>query len=161
MKSAAGFLQDDAATITASRGRALGLNPHASEVYRVPGRIASRHYRFHDAVKLQRRALEVNSDDYRARAYLAFDLLRLGDEKEGRLELEKTFEADRYNVMVFNMLNLLDTLGLKSSDSAAMAVLRQVRGFLDDKGFNEVSQSVSRRHSEWSPRVSQRRHTHN
>jgi len=74
--------------------RLLALNPH----------------HFREAAEFERRALESDPDDYLARAYYAFDLLRLGDAVEGRRQLEQAFKADRYNVTVFNMLNLLDSL---------------------------------------------------
>ena len=110
LQSAAWFLLDSSTSMALTQRRALELNPQASEVLRVTGRIASRHYRFREAAEFERRALEMDPDDYLARAYYAFDLLRLGDAEEGRRQLEQAFKADRYNVTVFNMLNLLDSL---------------------------------------------------
>jgi tetratricopeptide (TPR) repeat protein len=110
LQSAAWFLMDSPTSMAATQRRAGELNPQASDVLRVTARIASRHYRFREAVEFERRALEIDPDDSLARAYYAFDLLRLGDAEEGRRQLEQAFKTDRYNVTVFNMLNLLDTL---------------------------------------------------
>ncbi|MBI1783877.1 hypothetical protein HYR69_01920, partial [Candidatus Sumerlaeota bacterium] len=55
-------------------------------------------------------ALEVDSSDNDAQIQLGFDLLRLGEEKEGRKILEKSFQTEKYNVQLYNMLTLLDTL---------------------------------------------------
>jgi len=110
LHAAAWFLSDNPTSMAQTQERTLKLYPHGSEVFRVPGFIASRHYRFREGSELQRRALELDPGDHVARAYYAFDLLRLGEEEEGRRQLQQAFEADRYNVTVFNMLNLMDSL---------------------------------------------------
>ncbi len=110
LQSAAYFLKDDPEGMKETQEKVLQFNPHGSEVYRTAGRIASRHYRFREGAELQKRALEVNAEDSEALALYAFDLLRQGAEKEGREALEKAFEADSYNVQVFNMLELLDSM---------------------------------------------------
>jgi len=110
LESAALFLLDRKAEMEQVHEEVLAFNPYASEVFRTTGRIASRHYRFEEAARFQRRALEVEPEDIEARAFYGFDLLRLGREDEGRRELELAFEADKYNVHVFNMLKVLDSL---------------------------------------------------
>jgi tetratricopeptide (TPR) repeat protein len=110
LKAAALFLEDDDTGMAELQAAVLAFNPQCSDVFRVPGRIASRHYRFKESVKLQRRAVEIDPADHVARAELAFNLLRLGEDEAGRGELEAAFAADPYNVAVFNSLNVLDTL---------------------------------------------------
>lgn len=109
-KAAAYFLDDDLDAMRVVHQSALLYNSHDGEVYRITGRLASRHYRFAEAAKFQEKAIRVNPNDAMARAYYAFDLLRLGEDAGGRRELEASFEADRFNVQVYNMLELLDTL---------------------------------------------------
>jgi tetratricopeptide (TPR) repeat protein len=111
LKSAALFLDDDLDAMELVQKKTLEFNPACSEVYRIPGRIASRHYRFEEGVAFQRRALELDPDDHQAAALLAYDLLRLGIEEEGRQKLDQAFKADPYNVHVFNMLEVMDKLG--------------------------------------------------
>lgn len=110
LQSAAYFLQSKRVAMEQVQAGALEFNPYHSEIYRTTGRVASRHYRFKEAAGFQRRALEVDPEDHDARALLAFDLLRLGEEEEGLELLEAAFEADPFNVHVFNMLQLMDTL---------------------------------------------------
>lgn len=110
LRAGALFLLDRHDEVGLAHRRALKVNPHASEVYRITGRIVSRHYRFAEGAEFQRQALALEEDDHLARAFYGFDLLRLGRDEEGRTELNRAFEADRYNVQVYNMLELLDTL---------------------------------------------------
>jgi tetratricopeptide (TPR) repeat protein len=110
LKAGAFFLQDELEAMQKLQEATLDFNPYASEVYSVPGRIASRHYRFKEAAEMQRKALEVNPEDSEAKALLGMDLLRLGDEEEGKRVLEEAFEKDPYHVHAYNMLNLMDSL---------------------------------------------------
>ena len=109
-KAAAMFLLDKPRQTTDALTDALMYNPRASQAYRITARIASRHYRFAESVVFLEEALTLDPDDHLARAQYAFDLLRLGRDKEGRRQLELAFEKDRFNVQVYNMLELMDTL---------------------------------------------------
>src|SRR5690606_25574065 len=60
LKAAALFLQDDIRGMESVQRDTLNFNPYCSEVYRVPGEVASRHYRFAEAEALQRKALEAD-----------------------------------------------------------------------------------------------------
>ncbi|HJP35060.1 MAG TPA: hypothetical protein QF901_03655, partial [Gammaproteobacteria bacterium] len=91
---------------------------------RTTGRIASRQYRFAEGAAFQKAALEVNPKDHEARAYFTLDLLRLGEEVEGRAELEQAFEEDPYNVQLFNLINLMDTLATFTTIERGAFVLR-------------------------------------
>lgn len=110
LQSAALFLRDEDEAMERVQGEVLEFNPHCSEVFRTTGRLASRHYRFEEGAEFQRKALNIDPEDHEARALYTLDLMRLGEEIEGREELEKAFEADSYNVHVFNLLELMDTL---------------------------------------------------
>ncbi len=110
LKTGALFLLDRTGEMADWHAKALEFNPTASEVYRIAGRVASRAYRFKEGASLQRRALEANPDDNRARTLLAFDLLRLGQDREARDLLKESFKIDRFNVQVYNSLELMDTL---------------------------------------------------
>ena len=110
LKSAAYFLLDREEDMELIQDQATMVNPMASIVFRITGRIASRHYRFKEGLAFQSKAILLNESDNEARALMAFDLLRLGRDEEGRRQLAICFEKDRYNVQVFNMLELMDTL---------------------------------------------------
>lgn len=108
LKLAAFFLQDNKPGMAALEMDTLNYNPHASEVFRIAGRIASRHYRFTEGAAFQKKALEANANDVLAKAFYAQDLLRLGQDELGRKMLTEAFAGDRFNVQVFNLLELLD-----------------------------------------------------
>lgn len=110
LMTAAEFLLDAPLAMEATRKRALALNPHGAEIFTTPAAVASRHYRFAEAAAMLRQALEVDKTDHGAEAELAFTLLRLGEEAEGRTRLEQAFKDDPYNVHAYNMLQVLDAL---------------------------------------------------
>jgi len=110
LKAAAQFLDDDLEGMNATIEAALEYNPIRSEIYRTIGRFASRHYRFAEGVEFQAKALDLDPKDYEARALYTLDLMRLGREEEGKPELEAAFDADNYNVQLYNLLQLMGTL---------------------------------------------------
>lgn len=110
LKAAAFFLKDDAARVGQLREEMFAINPSFSGAYRISGRLASRHYRFEEGRAFQQQALKVNAQDHEARLLLAFDLLRLGKDKEARGELEKVFAANPYSVRAYNLLEAADAI---------------------------------------------------
>jgi tetratricopeptide (TPR) repeat protein len=88
----------------------LAINPIHGEVYRVAGDHAARNYRFDEAVDLVRRGLAIDTDNTRAHADLGMHLLRTGDEPGARVALERSFEEDPYDIVTYNLLDLLDRL---------------------------------------------------
>jgi Tfp pilus assembly protein PilF len=67
-------------------------------------------YRFEEAVVLLREALESDPQYWQGYALLGTNLIRLGEEAEGRKNLEIGFENDPFNVMTSNLLEVYDTL---------------------------------------------------
>jgi tetratricopeptide (TPR) repeat protein len=110
LKAAAQFLGDDLDGMNKTIEAALEYSPIRSEVYRTIGTYASRHYRFTEAMEFQAKALEIDPKDHEARALYTLDLMRLGREDESKPELEAAFEADPYNVSLYNLLQLMGTL---------------------------------------------------
>jgi tetratricopeptide (TPR) repeat protein len=110
LKAAAHFLDDDTEAMEAVQEQALTFNPTYAEIYRLPGRIASRHYRFKEGADFQQKALQVDPSDNEALMQHGFDLLRIGGEVEGRAALAKAFERDAFITPVFNMLGAMDKL---------------------------------------------------
>ncbi len=110
LKAAAFFLLDDSAAMQETQERALAFNGYFSGAFRIPGRIASRQYRFEEGRAFQARALEIDAKDVEARLLLAYDLLRLGKDAEARSELERVFAADPYSVRAYNLLEASDAI---------------------------------------------------
>ncbi|MBM62266.1 MAG: hypothetical protein CL484_04895 [Acidobacteria bacterium] len=88
----------------------LQINPAYGEVFRQAGNLTARNYRFEEAASLVRRGLELDPNNSRSNAELGMHLLRTGDEQGARLSLERAFDVDPYDVVTFNLLEMLDTL---------------------------------------------------
>src|ERR1051325_3236965 len=74
------------------------------------GQNLSQKYRFAEGAAYQRRALAFDPDYVAAKAQLAQDLLRLGDENEGWRLAEEAHRQDEYDVTSFNLVTLKDKL---------------------------------------------------
>ena len=80
------------------------------EVEHLIGRKLSEKYRFSEGAALQRQALRFDPAFLPAQVQLAQDLLRLGEETEGWQRVEAAHDLDGYNVEIFNLVNLKDSL---------------------------------------------------
>ncbi|MDO7639789.1 MAG: peptidase MA family metallohydrolase, partial [OM182 bacterium] len=69
-----------------------------------------RQYRFVEAVALAREAIASDPSYWQGYTLLGSNLIRLGEEVEGRENLEIGFDNDPFNVMTSNMLKVYDTL---------------------------------------------------
>ncbi|MCB1670101.1 MAG: peptidase MA family metallohydrolase [Gammaproteobacteria bacterium] len=67
-------------------------------------------YRFREAVEFARAAIDSDPTFWPAYTLLGTNLVRLGEEDEGKANLEIGFENDPFNVMASNMLKVFDTL---------------------------------------------------
>ena len=90
--------------------RVLAINPAFGEVYRVAADLAARNYRFDEAVALSREAVALDPSNSRAFADLGLQLMRTGDEPDARKALDRAFQANGFDRVTLNLLNLLDKL---------------------------------------------------
>jgi len=67
-------------------------------------------YRFTEAVEFARAAIAADPTHWQAYTLLGTNLVRLGEEEEGKANLEIGFENDPFNIMASNMLKVFDTL---------------------------------------------------
>jgi tetratricopeptide (TPR) repeat protein len=67
-------------------------------------------YRFTEAVAYARAAIEEDPEYWQGYTLLGSNLIRLGEEEEGKANLEIGFENDPFNVRTSNMLKVFDTL---------------------------------------------------
>ena len=67
-------------------------------------------YRFTEAVEYARAAIASDPEYWQAYTLLGTNLVRLGLEEEGKVNLEIGFENDPFNVMTSNLLKVFDTL---------------------------------------------------
>jgi tetratricopeptide (TPR) repeat protein len=92
------------------RTQALKPWPTNPEVDYTIGRKLSQKYRFAEGAAYQRQALKLDVEYLAAKAQLAQDLLRLGQEEEGLKLAEEVYDADGYNVMAHNLVTLQENL---------------------------------------------------
>ena len=92
------------------RMRALEHWEHNGQVDHIIGRELSKKYRFAEGSEYQRRALVYEPRLLPAKIQLAHDLLRLGQELEGWKLASEVFDADQYNVVANNLVELRNNL---------------------------------------------------
>jgi tetratricopeptide (TPR) repeat protein len=110
LRAAIAYVKDDKPTFDREIAAALETNPAYGEGYRIAGELTASHYRFEEAVALTQKAVALDPSDTHAASDLGMHLLRTGDEAAARQTLEKSFRADPYDVVTFNLLKMLDKL---------------------------------------------------
>jgi tetratricopeptide (TPR) repeat protein len=108
--TAIAYVDDKLPEFEATAAKALAIAPRSGEVFRVAAEHTAHAYRFDEAVVLARRSLTIEPDNARTLADLGTHLLRTGDEPEARRALEASFKKDAFNVVTYNLLNMMDTL---------------------------------------------------
>ncbi len=109
-KGAALLLEGDEAGFTALEKSVLAKLPTCARFYDEIARTIAVKFRYAEARDLAKKALELDPGYYPARATLAINLLRTGDEAQGTKELEQAYKDDPYDVITFNTLELLGRL---------------------------------------------------
>ena len=104
------YVEDNQAEFDEQVSKVLAIAPSHGNVFRVAGEIAARSYRFDEAAALVRRGLELEPGNPTSLADLGVHLLRTGDEDGAREALEAAFEIDGFNVVTYNLLQMMDTL---------------------------------------------------
>ncbi|MBI3852419.1 MAG: tetratricopeptide repeat protein [Verrucomicrobia bacterium] len=104
-------LQNQPDTEKNARATALKFWPTDPRVDHLIGKKLSEKYRFAEGSAHQRQALEFDTNYLPAKAQLAQDLLRLGEEADGWKLAEEVQKRDAYDVAAFNLTTLHDTMG--------------------------------------------------
>lgn len=104
------FLQDDERTFQQAEQQVQSFSPNNSEFYTLVAEQLGNRYRFTEAVSLARQAIDNDPRDWHAHTVLGGNLIRLGEEEEGRQHLELAFENDPFNVLTSNMLQVFDVM---------------------------------------------------
>ncbi|MEZ6068132.1 MAG: tetratricopeptide repeat protein [Planctomycetaceae bacterium] len=103
-------LRGEAEAEAEHRAEALALWATNPAVDHLIGRELSKKYRFREGAAAQRRALEFDAGYRPAMRQLGQDMLRLGQEAEGWKLLDAAYQSDPYDVTVYNLLTLRDSL---------------------------------------------------
>src|SRR5688572_14393809 len=110
LKAALAYVEGRTDEYKESVAEALKIHPTYGEVHRIVGMITAHYYRFDEAVEHTRMAIALDRENFRAIADLGKQLMRTGDERNARRNLETAFRIDKWDVMTFNLLELLDHL---------------------------------------------------
>ena len=108
LKAAARFLADDKPGFEAAKKEVFTRNPQYSNFFTIVGEYAEWEHRYDDIVLMMQEAVKVDPNDAKAWAQLGFTSMRNGDEINGRAALDKAWSKDKYNVRVYNTLELYD-----------------------------------------------------
>jgi tetratricopeptide (TPR) repeat protein len=121
VRAAVRFVAGDVPGFERAVQAGLAVNPRFSGLYSIVADYAEWEHRYPELVELAEAALRIDPQDARAHATRGLNLLRVGREAEGREALRQAWQRDRYNVLVFNTLNLYDDVIDKDYESFAAA----------------------------------------
>jgi tetratricopeptide (TPR) repeat protein len=109
-RGAALLMKGDEKGFAAEEQALLAKLPTCAAFYDEIARTISVKFRYAEARDLAKKALDLDAGYYPARATLGLNLLRTGDETEGKKQLEQAFKDDPFDVITFNSLELLGRL---------------------------------------------------
>lgn len=98
-------IDDDAEGFKAAEARALASNPKDAAFYTTVSEHLSRVHRYAEAAALDRKAIALDPEHYKAYANLGIGMSRLGDDEQAKAWLERAFDGDPYDVRTFNLLD--------------------------------------------------------
>ena len=110
LMAAVSYVDDKTAEYDQHIKAALAIAPNYGEAYRVTAELAAFNYRYDEAVVLVRQGLALDPDNPRALTDLGTHLLRTGDEAGARTALEQSFKEHPFDVVSYNLLQMMDTL---------------------------------------------------
>ncbi len=89
--------------------KVLETNPGYSDVFYTLAESCVSVRLYKEAVGFAREAIRINPKDWQSMSLLGVNLMRIGQEQEGKAMLEEAFEGDPFNVWTMNTLTLLDS----------------------------------------------------
>jgi len=110
LRVALAFESKDPAALPAAFKRVDEIDPRSARGLRAAGQQAAHRYRFDEAAEFGRQAVARDPEDAAARSELGLYLLRTGDEKTAREELDTSFKLDNSDRVTYNLLLMLDSL---------------------------------------------------
>ncbi len=110
LMAAVSYVDDKTADYEEHIRAALAISPNYGEAYRVTAELAAFNYRYDEAVVLVRKGLALDPSNPRALTDLGTHLLRTGDEAGARTALEQSFKEHPFDVVSYNLLQMMDTL---------------------------------------------------
>ena len=108
LHATARYLSDDTPGFESAKARVLRQNPEYSRLYTIIADFAEWEHRYDEIVVMMREALQLDPDNGKARAQLGLNLIRGGNDVAGLTALRHAFDADPFNVRVYNTLDLFE-----------------------------------------------------
>jgi len=108
LKAAARFLDDDPKGFEAQKKDVLSKNPQYAQLYGIAAEYAEWEHRYDDMVTMMKDATKLDPEDGKAWALLGLTQMRSGDEDKGLEAIKKAWTKDKFNVRVFNTLNMYE-----------------------------------------------------
>src|SRR5262249_22411085 len=89
--------------------KVLETNPDYSDVYYTLAEACVSNRLYKEAVGFAREALKISPNDWKSMSLLGVNLMRTGEEADGKAMLEKAFAGDPFNTWTYNSLQLIDS----------------------------------------------------
>ncbi len=109
LEAASHFFRNQEKEYGKLRDRIHSVNPKDADLYELLANLCVIRRRLDDAIAFFRAAIENNPRQWSALASLGINLLRVGEEEEGKAVLEKAYANDPFNIWTVNTLRLLDS----------------------------------------------------
>lgn len=108
LKAASRFLDDDTKGFEQQKKEVFARNAEYSRFYGIVGEYAEWEHRYDDIVAMMKEATKIDPDDGKAWAELGLTQMRAGDEDKGFEAIKKAWSKDKFNVRVYNTLNMYE-----------------------------------------------------
>jgi cellulose synthase operon protein C len=103
-------LDDDMDEFASLLNQINQFSPESALFYASVAEFLGNNYRFREAVEYARRAIVSDPRSWYAHTVLGGNLIRLGEETDGKQHLELAFDNDPFNILTSNMLQVFDVL---------------------------------------------------
>lgn len=108
LKAAARFLDDDTKGFESAKKDVFAKNAEYSRFYGIVSEYAEWEHRYDDIVAMMKEATKIDPADGKAWADLGLTQMRGGNEAQGLADIQKAWSKDKFNVRVFNTLNMYE-----------------------------------------------------
>ncbi len=137
LRAAARFLADDVPGFEAAKREVFAHDKEFSQFYGIVGEYAEWEHRYGDVVTMMKEAVALDPKDSKAWAQLGLMQTRNGDESGGIQSMEEAWRGDRFNVRIYNTLQLLYGQWVPQQYESARAGLFDIRYPKDERAVLE------------------------
>jgi tetratricopeptide (TPR) repeat protein len=136
LRAAVRLLDDDTAGFEKVKKDVFARNPEYARFFSIVGELAEWEHRYDEIVAMMREAVRIDDKDAKAWAELGLNAIRAGDEATGLDALRQAWKRDRFNVRVYNTLNLFEKDIATSYETVEAPPLR-IRYHKDERAILE------------------------